>query len=120
MMVDMIQTFLYTINERKHVLELLQKNERLLIEFKSGGKTAKMALANGEYPQFHDMDHSFLYCGITGELSAIKLLLEGKAKLRILASQGQLNVSAPFRTVLLLESLFYLTKADRKWAAKVV
>jgi hypothetical protein len=48
---------------------------------------------------------------ISGQVGSIIKLLEGKEKLRILVRSGQLKVKAPFRTLLLLESIFFLTKA---------
>jgi hypothetical protein len=41
-------------------------------------------------------------------------LLEGKEKLRNLLKKEQLKVIAPFRAVLLIESIFYLTKPEEQ------
>ena len=46
---------------------------------------------------------------IYGSNEIIKELLLGKRKLRLLVSQQELTVKASLRTVLMLESIFYLT-----------
>ena len=53
---------------------------------------------------------------IRGDLNAMKQLLEGKERLRVLEQNGQLSIPAPIRTTLLLESIFYLTKAQENFA----
>ncbi|MDQ0198887.1 hypothetical protein [Neobacillus ginsengisoli] len=113
-MIETIQTFLQTIKERKHVLQLIQSTDKLMIHFISGPKTVPIALINGEFSWLHDTGEKFLACEIEGEGSAIQQLLEGKEKLRFLVKIGRLKVKAPFRTILMLESIFYLTKVGNE------
>ena len=53
---------------------------------------------------------------IYGEQEAMQEIISGKEKLRTFMKKGKVQVSAPFRTILLLESLFYLTKMDCTYA----
>jgi hypothetical protein len=113
-MIDTIQTFLQTIKERKHVLQLIQSTDKLMIHFVCGPETVPIALINGEFSWLHDIGEKFLSCEIGGDAAAIKQLLGGKEKLRFLVKNGQLKVTAPFRTILMLESIFYLTKVGEE------
>lgn len=110
-MIEMIQSFLQTIKERNDVRQLIKHTDRLMIRFICGQKTIPIALINGEFSWLHDAEEKFHSCEINGDVTTMKRLLEGKEKLRFLIMNGQLKVTASFRTILMLESIFYLTKA---------
>jgi hypothetical protein len=105
---ETVQSFLQIIRERSHVLQLLKHTELLIILI-SGGKRIQIAIKDGDIYLEHDPDETVPTYEINGE---IKQLLEGKETLRYLVQKGKLKISAPFRTILLLESIFYLTKAS--------
>jgi hypothetical protein len=71
-----------------------------------------MAFQNGVVSLLYEEDERLMHNKISGRQKELEELLEGKETLRSLMRKKQLMVSAPFRTILLLESLFYLTKAS--------
>lgn len=111
-MMEEVQNFLMTIKERTHVLQLIQNTE-LLVTIACLQQKINLIIKNGEILFLQDADVVLPTCEISGELGSLKELLDGKETLRFLVRKGHLKVSAPFRTVLLLESVFYLTKAYR-------
>ena len=104
-----IKSFLQTINERSHVLQLI-KNTELLVTFVSMEKSIPIAIKNGKIFLSKDTDSTLINYEISGD---IEQLLEGEETLRYLVRKGRLKISAPFRTILLLESMFYLAKANQ-------
>jgi hypothetical protein len=111
-MIDAVLTFLKKIKEQEHVLPLIQHAD-LQVTFHIEQDTTLLAIKNGEIfilQKFKDPLHNSV---ISGDIIAMEQLLEGKETLRFLASKGELKVSAPFRTTLLLESIFYLTNPEK-------
>ncbi len=51
---------------------------------------------------------------INGGLNALKSLVEGEMKLTDLISQGKIETDATYRTVLKLESIFYLMRKQSR------
>jgi len=113
-MIDSIHSFLQKIKEHKHVLQLIKETDPIMICFISSQENVSLVLKNGEVSMLHDTEEVFNKYQIYGELAAIEQLLTGKERLRVLIQKGRLKFSAPFRLVLMLESLFYLTKVDEK------
>nr|WP_263324979.1 SCP2 sterol-binding domain-containing protein [Neobacillus sp. Marseille-Q6967] len=108
-MIDPVQNFLMSINKRGHVLKLIEKLE-LNIRLVMDQKDFVLAFTNGAVSL---LDHTKnTEVTISGHQESVSLLVEGKEKLRSLIKEGQLQVAASFRAVLLLESIFYLTKAE--------
>lgn len=108
-MIDPVQKFLMSINKRGHVLKLIERlelNIRLVID----QKDFVLAFANGTVSLLEDTKDTEVT--ISGHQDSVSLLVEGKEKLRSLIKEGQLQVAASFRAVLLLESIFYLTKVE--------
>jgi hypothetical protein len=113
-MMESVRDFIMSTKERNHVLQLINTIDFLSIRLVSGNMSLLFAIANGELLMIEDENEGINTCKISGEIEAIKALLKGNEKLRILLNRGLLKISAPFRTILLLESIFYLTKAEKK------
>jgi hypothetical protein len=107
---ETLQSFIQSIKERNHVL-LLIENTVLTVEFKIKDEITAILLKNGEVMIEAGVNHANT-CRIHGEKEKIKGLIMGKEKLRTLILKGDLHCSAPFRTILMLESFFYLGKSD--------
>lgn len=111
----MIQIFISAIKKRGHVLTLIEKLEALKIKLVCEGQEDSLVFHHGEVIFLVDSNDSFVTCEIIGQRDSIYNLLEGKEKLRNLINNGQLKVKAPFRTILLIESIFYLTRPDERF-----
>lgn len=109
-MLETVQSFIETVRARDHI-QLLIAGTELTIRFITNETEISLVMKNGEVEILkNESDTSTI--DIYGEEGAIKSLLKGSETLRALAKKGVLEVSIPFRTVLLLESLFYLAKID--------
>lgn len=113
-MIEMLKNFQLAIKQQRHVLPLLERID-LRVNLVCEQKTIQIIIKNGEIFILHDSEESQTISQIRGDLNAIKELLEGKERLRVLERNGQLRISAPIRTTLLLESVFYLTKAQENF-----
>ncbi len=111
---EIIQRFLRSINERGHILQLVT-NKELAITIVCGQQTNTIGFKNGTSFIPHTAGDPAASYYISGEMEAIKQLLEGKETLRYLVRKGWITISAPFRTILLLEAIFYLTKSDENF-----
>lgn len=114
-MEEMIQIFISVIKKRGHVLKLIEKLDGLKIKLVCDGQENLLVFHEGEVTLFFDYNSRAVTYEISGQCESIYGLLEGKEKLRILINNGQLKVRAPFRTILLLESIFYLTKPEERY-----
>jgi hypothetical protein len=108
-MIETVQAFIRSVYERKHVL-LLIENMTLTVEFKLQDETISLFLNNGDVTLADETSHYSAKCCIQGQKSKVEDLITGRKKLRTLLIQGELKCFAPFRTILLLESFFYLGK----------
>lgn len=113
-MKELIEVFISTIKNRRHVLTLIEKLNGLKIKLVCEEREDLLIFQHGEVSLLVDHDDAVTY-EISGQRDAMYCLLIGKEKLRILIRNGQLKVRAPFRTVLLIESIFYLTKLEEKY-----
>ncbi|MDQ1000962.1 hypothetical protein QFZ28_001362 [Neobacillus niacini] len=111
-MEEMIRIFLSAIRKRSHVLKLIETSEYLKIKLECEDQEGFLVFHRGEVFSLVDNNDSTVTCEINGQRDSVNSLLEGNGKLRILINQGQLKVKAPFRTILLIESIFYLTKPE--------
>ncbi|GHH97624.1 SCP2 sterol-binding domain-containing protein [Neobacillus kokaensis] len=110
-MIEVILDFVHALKNQAHILPLI-KHADLQVNIEANGIGAIMVFYNGEISVQAAEKEQLARYKITGSQDAIKLLLEGKEKLRELEQSGSLKVNTPLRTSLLLESLFYLTKPD--------
>lgn len=109
-MIDCIRCFLRKTKEHRHVLQLIKETDSIMISFISNNESITLSLKNGEITLLHDSEEMFNRYEIYGDFSAIEQLLTGKERLRNLVKREKLSIVAPFRRILMLESLFYLTK----------
>jgi hypothetical protein len=114
-MIEMLKNFQLAIKQQRHVLPLLEHID-LRVNLVCEQKAIQIIIKNGEIFILHDSEVTRTISEIRGDLNAIKELLEGKGRLRVLERNGQLSISAPIRTTLLLESIFYLTKAQENFS----
>jgi hypothetical protein len=108
-MIETVEAFIQSANQRKHVLRLIE-NTVLTIEFIVKDEAIAITLQNGMTIFADAAGNHAMKCSIRGDKETIKALITGSEKLRTLMLKGQLQCSAPFRTLLLLESFFYLSK----------
>jgi hypothetical protein len=114
-MIDTVQAFIQSINERKHVLTLIEDTV-LAIEFVVQDETLSLFLKNGQVCIADELVSPSNKFRIHCEKESVKALISGREKFRTLLMNGDLQCSAPFRTILLLESFFYLGKTEKKMA----
>jgi hypothetical protein len=114
-MIDTVQAFIQSINERKHVLTLIEDTV-LAIEFVVNDEIISLFLKKGEVCISDEPCSPSIKFRIHGEKESLKALISGREKFRTLLMNGDLQCSAPFRTILLLESFFYLGKIEKKMA----
>ncbi|WP_066258620.1 hypothetical protein [Neobacillus drentensis] len=114
-MIEELKAFQLEIKQQGHILPLLEHID-LRVNLVSELTTIQIFIKNNEIFILHDSDATQNIPEICGDPQAIKQLLEGKERLRTLERNGQLTISAPIRTTLLLESIFYLTKAQKNFA----
>ncbi|WP_042461781.1 SCP2 sterol-binding domain-containing protein [Neobacillus dielmonensis] len=113
-MLDVINTFLLIVRGRTDILPLIEQAD-IQLQINSEQQTILLKIKNGAISIEAEKDN-LPNVTISGHQSALTLLFEGKEKLRILQKNGALKVTAPLRTTLMLESLFYLVKADPQLA----
>jgi hypothetical protein len=118
-MLDVVKVFLAKVKEQGHVLPLI-KQANLQLDLHCEQQTIQIVIKNGDVFILQDAEGPLLKSEISGNEMAMKLLLEGKERLRVLKQNRQLNVLAPLRTILLLESIFYLTKAQDRQLVKII
>ena len=112
---EMIQTFISAVKKRGHVLKLIETLDGLTIKLVCEGKEYFIVFHRGEVILLVDYNDRAVTCEISGQRDSVYHLLEGKEIFRALIHNGQLKVKAPFRTILLIESIFYLTKPEEQY-----
>lgn len=115
-MEEMIQVFLSAIRKQSHVLKLIENLDVLKIKLISDNAEKILVFHRGDVFVLVDNVESTEAYVISGQHDSIYSLLSGKEKLRNLIHYKKLNFTAPFRTILLIESIFYLTKLDEKYS----
>ena len=118
-MIEAINTFLVKIKDQGHVLPLIQQAD-VQINLRSEKQIIQLIIKNGTIMSLQNSEAQPTKYEITGSSIVMKQLLEGTERLRVLEQQGQLKISAPLRTTLLLESIFFLTKAQNQPLAKII
>jgi hypothetical protein len=114
-MIEVLKAFQLAIKQQGHILPLLEHRD-LRVNLVIEQATIQMIIKNREIFILHDSDETQTIAEVRGDLRAMKQLLEGKERLRTLERNGQLTISAPIRTTLLLESIFYLTKPQENFS----
>ncbi|WHY66223.1 hypothetical protein [Neobacillus sp. SuZ13] len=110
-MIEVLETFQIAIKQQGHLLPLLehiQTRVNLICE----QNTYQIIIKDREVFILYDSVETPARSEIRGDLHAMKQLLTGEERLRALERNGLLSISAPIRTTLLLESIFYLTKTQ--------
>jgi len=113
---ELAQKFLEKFTLQGHILSLIKYSD-IKVKFCCEEGTTTIEIKNGKMSLLNDQE-SISY-EVKGDSHAIQQLFEGTETLRALEKKGRLTVSAPLRTTLLLESLFFLTKAHEN-LAKVI
>lgn len=111
-MIEAVQTFVQAAKAQAHVQTLISKAD-LSVHFITDEEMVSLCFRNGEIaiePGRIAMDNSYQIVAPAAEL---RELLQGQVKLRSLKGVKALTVKAPFRTLLLLESIFYLVQPKK-------
>ncbi|MCQ6278999.1 SCP2 sterol-binding domain-containing protein [Bacillus sp. EB600] len=114
-MIETVQAFIQSVSNRPHVL-LLIENVELTIDFIMKEESITLLLKNGEIFLADNGNQNSNKYSMRGEPGSLKDLVEGREKLRTLIIRGELQFSAPIRTLLLLEAFFYLGKTEPLFA----
>lgn len=107
------EKFIETFAQQGHVFSLI-KNADIKVKFCCDQESAVIEIKNGKMSLLNNQDQ--IWYEIKGEPDAMKQLFEGTERLRVLEHKGRLTVSAPLRAILLLESIFFLTKSKGNFA----
>ncbi|ETI66203.1 SCP2 sterol-binding domain-containing protein [Neobacillus vireti] len=118
-MMEAVEAFLAKIKDQGHVLPLIHQ-ANLQINLRCEGQMMQLMIKNGSTMILQNSEALQTKHEISGSPNAMKQLLEGTYRLRVLEQQGQLKVSVPLRSTLLLESVFFLTKAQNSPQAKII
>ncbi|WP_374049578.1 hypothetical protein [Neobacillus sp. OS1-2] len=118
-MIEVLNTFLVKIQDQAHVLPLIHQAD-VQINLRCGEQIVQLIIKNSTIMSLQNSEVQPSKYEITGSPAAMKQLLNGTERLRVLEQQGRLKVSAPLRTILLLESIFFLTKAQEHPLAKII
>ncbi|NRD76423.1 SCP2 sterol-binding domain-containing protein [Bacillus sp. BRMEA1] len=115
-MIEAINTFLQQVKVREHIVPLIQQAD-LRVSLHCHAAPVQLVIKNGEILMLHDSEQQIKPNNVIwGSAHAFELLLEGKTRLRELERNGDLKIEASLRMILLLESIFYLTKARQDFA----
>ncbi|MFZ7943990.1 hypothetical protein [Neobacillus sp. 19] len=111
-MIEAVEAFLVKVIEQGHILPLIQQADVQIILQWEEQQSIQLIIKSGgicftKNPDFQQGNYV-----ISGSPTAMTQLIEGTGRLRVLEQQGQLEIMAPLRTILLLESIFFLTKAQ--------
>ncbi|MED3622472.1 SCP2 sterol-binding domain-containing protein [Neobacillus thermocopriae] len=109
-MIEAVQVFLQEVKKRNHLFPLIDQVD-IRVVLKSEQQTIQFIIKNGEILFLHERNDSQPHCLISGSSDGLAQLLKGQEKLRTLERIGSLTITAPLRTVLLLESIFYLANS---------
>ena len=110
-MKDNVQLFINGIKNKAHVQPLITK-ANLSIELITEAERVSMGFFDGDVCMNPNDSGEYENWQIMGREEGMIALLEGQEKLRSLAKKKILSIKAPFRTILLLESIFYLAKSE--------
>jgi 23S rRNA pseudoU1915 N3-methylase RlmH len=117
-MIEAVQVFLQEVKKRSHLFPLIQQVD-VRVVLKSEQQTIQLIIKNGEILFLHERNDSQPHCLIIGSNDGLAQLLKGQEKLRTLERIGSLTITAPLRTILLLESVFYLANSRNEKMKKI-
>lgn len=109
-MQDYIEKFSKSLRSKKHLLQLVQTKD-LGIIFDTGEDRAFLHFKDGEIVDKESNNSRKELVQLRCSREALNDLLDGTCKLRDLSKMNEIKVKASFRNVLLVESLFYLSKS---------
>jgi hypothetical protein len=112
-MIEAVQGFMEAVRERSHVRKLIENVDMLNIRIITENKNSVLAIRHSEILLLDDLENN-VTCTISGQEESLNILLAGKEKLRNLVKAGKLEVTSSFRSLLLMESIFLLTKRDEE------
>jgi len=101
---ELLQAFLLEVKRCGHLYPLMQQAD-VRLTLQCGDEKTQLEIKQAVISILNEEETSIQICG---ELSALKQLLEGKERLRVLEKRGAIKVTANLRTALWLESLFFL------------
>src|SRR3954451_16661253 len=110
---ELAEKFLEKFTLQGHVIGLI-KHADIKVKIRCGEEIAIIEIKNGKISLLNNQDQ--ISYEIKGDPKTIKQLFDGTERLRKLEHKGLLNITTPLRTTLLLESLFFLTKAHENLA----
>lgn len=110
---ETLADFTAKIKEPGHVRRLLDHKEFGLILI-CGKQRAAILFKAGQAFLTDDAGIDIDQYVLQGDQISFAKLLTGRETLRALMEKQELSISAPFRILLLLESLFYLIRLDEK------
>ncbi|MDR6121781.1 hypothetical protein QFZ87_001378 [Bacillus sp. SLBN-46] len=114
-MIEAIQKFLVKMQQQGHVYPLIHQAE-VHVNLRCEQEVVQLVIKNGAvFILQNPMEQQSAY-EISGSEAAMKQLIEGTSRLRVLEQKGEMKVNTSLRIALLLESLFYLTKAQEDFA----
>ena len=113
---ELAEKFLKKFTKQDHILGLIKQAD-LKVKLSCGEESIVIEIKHGNISLLNNQDP--IWYEIKGDHQAMKYLMEGTEQLRVLEHKGHLTVSVPLRATLLLESLFFLTRAHEN-LAKVI
>lgn len=114
-MIELVKNFIEKFYEAGHVLSLIQQAD-VRVTIKGELETVQLEIKQGSISILQNHEVPQGNYEIRGNKQAMKQLFEGTSRLRDLERRGQLSIAMPLRITLLLESLFFLTKAQQNFA----
>lgn len=114
-MMDEIQRFLVKMQQQEHVYPLIRQAD-VHINLRCETNVVQLVIKNGAVFILQNPSEQQSVYEISGNEAAMKQLIEGTTRLRLLEQKGEIKVDTSLRIALLLESLFYLTKAQENFA----
>lgn len=112
-MIDLVEKFIETTQQQVHMQPLLAKAD-LSVDFITGCEKISIGIQNGTVFLNNGIVKTANTYQVIGKAEELRELLEGDERLRRLADQSKLSIQAPFRTLLLLEGIFYLSKIPKQ------
>ncbi|MGG3564399.1 hypothetical protein ABES03_22680 [Neobacillus rhizosphaerae] len=114
-MIKSIQKFLVKMQKQGHVYQLIKQAE-VHVNLRCEEQVVQLVIKNGAVFILQNPLEQHNAYEVRGNEAAMKQLIEGTSRLRVLEQKGEIKVDTSLRIALLLESLFYLTKAQEDFA----
>ncbi|MEH7440813.1 hypothetical protein V7201_00645 [Bacillus sp. JJ1122] len=109
-MEERIESFMNEIQKKNHIM-LLVNNLDLCLTIEAEKQTYYLSFKKNKVEFSRDRAFpAFQYAKLSGREDLLLHLLDGNIKLREGINIGYFNLVCPFRTILVLESIFYLAR----------